>query len=257
MASPFVWYDLMTTDLEGARRFYGDVLGWTARDAGMPNPYWLLLAGERPIGGAMQLTSEMISGGGRPSWMGHVGVDDVEASAAQVTALGGAIHRPPTDIPGVGRFAIAADPLGAIFSLFEPTAAYRASAPPPPAPDAPGCPGWRELLSTDWEKAWDFYSALFGWTKDTAFDMGPMGLYQLFRTGGDAAEGGMFNKPPEIPAVFWLYYFNVSGCAAAAERVKAAGGKVMMGPHEVPGGSWIINCTDPQGAMFSLVSRQA
>jgi predicted enzyme related to lactoylglutathione lyase len=61
-------------------------------------------------------------------------------------------------------------------------------------------------------------------------------------------------KPDTIPSPFWGYYFNVSAIDAAAERVKAAGGAIMMGPHEVPGGQWILQCTDPQGACFALVA---
>src|SRR5205085_9119861 len=97
-----------------------------------------------------------------------------------------------------------------------------------------------------------FYSKLFGWTKADAIDMGPMGTYQLFSTGNGPV-GGMMTKTPQTPAPFWLYYFNVSGIDAARERVKTAGGKVINGPMEVPGGSWILQGLDPQGAMFALV----
>ncbi len=82
--------------------------------------------------------------------------------------------------------------------------------------------------------------------------MGGMGVYQLFAHGG-AAIGGMMNKPAEVPAPFWLYYFITDGIDEAAERVKAGGGTVINGPHEVPGGMWILQCLDPQGAIFALV----
>ena len=78
---------------------------------------------------------------------------------------------------------------------------------------------------------------MFGWKKDQAVDISPMGTYQLFALGsGGPAIGGMWNKPKEVPATFWLYYFNVDAIDAAAERVKSAGGKITNGPMEVPGG---------------------
>ena len=83
-----------------------------------------------------------------------------------------------------------------------------------------------------------------------------MGTYQLFATGGGAPAGGMMTKPPSIPRPFWGYYFNVPAIDAAADRVKAAGGTILMGPHEVPGGQWIVQCKDPQDAYFALVARK-
>jgi len=82
-------------------------------------------------------------------------------------------------------------------------------------------------------------------------DMGPMGTYQLFTIGG-AAVGGMFNSPAAQMARFWLYYFNVSDIDAAGKRVSDGGGKITQGPQQVPGGGWIIQASDPQGAAFAL-----
>ncbi len=95
-----------------------------------------------------------------------------------------------------------------------------------------------------------FYGELFGWQKADA-DVGEMGTYQLFSAGGQTI-GGMVTKPPTMPAPFWLYYFNIGDLDAAAQRVQAGGGQILDGPFEVPGGSWIVQCTDPQGAMFAL-----
>jgi predicted enzyme related to lactoylglutathione lyase len=89
-------------------------------------------------------------------------------------------------------------------------------------------------------------------------DMGPMGTYQLFKTSaGGESIGGIMTKPPNIPAPFWTYYFQVDGIQAAAARITAAGGSVINGPMEVPGGSWVVQALDPQGAMFALVSAKA
>jgi predicted enzyme related to lactoylglutathione lyase len=246
----FVWYDLMTTDAKAAEAFYSSVVGWRAQDAGMPDrSYTILHVKETPIGGLMPIPTEAGAAGARPMWNGYVAVDDVDAVAKRVTQAGGAVHRGPEDIPGVGRFAVVADPHGASFMLFK---GATDAQPQPPAPGTPGHIGWHELHAGNGEKAFAFYSGLFGWTKAEAMDMGPMGVYQLFATDS-APVGGMMTKTKEFPAAMWLYYFNVDDIEAAAMRVNDHRGKVLNGPMEVPGGSWIIQCSDPQGAMFALV----
>jgi hypothetical protein len=147
-----------------------------------------------------------------------------------------------------------ADPQGASFMIFRGTPGDE---PPATVPGTPGHVGWRELHAGDGVAAFDFYASQFGWERREAMDMGPMGVYQLFGVAGsakDASMGGMMTKTPETPRPHWLYYFNVDAIDAAIARIDAAGGKVVNGPMEVPGGSWIVNAVDPQGALFALVA---
>jgi hypothetical protein len=252
MASPFCWYELMTTDTAAAGAFYAKVVGWDLEQGqGDMSFYTTLKApGGAQIGGMMGISEDMAAQGARPGWIGYVAVDDLEASTAKVAELGGTVHRPPSDIPGVGRFSVVADPFGAMFQLFHAAPEFSM----PLDGKGPGFVAWRELMAGDLEKAWAFYSALLGWTKDTDHDMGPMCPYRLFRTGGEVNAGGMMTKPADLPASFWTYYFSVDGVRAAAERVATAGGMVINGPMQVPGGDWIVQGTDPQGAMFALHS---
>ena len=249
----FVWYVLMTTDVEAAKEFYTKVVGWGARDASMPGlPYFVFSAGEVPIGGVMGLPKELGSMDKRPGWIGYVKVDDVDATADRIKQLGGDVHVRPQDILDVSRFSVVADPQTATLALFNWLK---------PSPDQPvdlrarGRVGWHELYATDWEKAWGFYSELFGWQKAEA-DSSAMGTYQLFSAGGQTI-GGMYTKPPMVPVPFWLYYFNVGDIDAAVRRVKAGNGQILKGPSEVPGGNWIVQCTDPQGAIFALVGNNS
>jgi uncharacterized protein len=168
----------------------------------------------------------------------------------KVVAAGGKLHRPAEDIPNVGRFAVVADPHGAIFILFTPAGE---NPNPPPAQRTPGHIGWHELYAGDLDEAFKFYSKHFGWTKVRDYDMGPMGAYRIFAVNGVEA-GGMMTKPAHVPMPGWFYYFNVDALAPALARVTRAKGKVLNGPMEVPGGSWIAQCLDPWGAHFSLVS---
>jgi predicted enzyme related to lactoylglutathione lyase len=168
-----------------------------------------------------------------------------------VRQAGGAVHREPEDIPGVGRFAVVADPQGAVLMLFKDSSG---EAMPAVVPGTPGHVGWHELYADDWPAALAFYADLFGWSRGTAVDMGPMGTYQLFACGAGGAEvGGMMNRPAGVPGPCWLYYFNVAAVDAAVARVTGLGGQVLNGPMQVPGGSWIVQCADPQGAAFALV----
>ncbi len=246
---PFVWYELMSTDVTAAKAFYGKAVGWTAQDVPMAGmPYTLLCAGSAQVGGMMTLPPEARGAGMQPCWVGYVGVPDVDRAVSTLEGLGGKVYRPPADIPTVGRFAVAADGQGAGFNLFAPLAGQSR----PPDSTAAGHIGWRELHTTDWPKAFDFYSAMFGWTRGDAVDMGPMGTYQLFSIHEQPA-GGMFNSPAAKPVSHWLYYFIVDDIDTAGKRVGDGGGALTQGPTQVPGGSWIVQARDPQGAVFALV----
>ncbi len=246
----FAWYELMTSDTEAAGKFYSDVVGWTTRE--MPGdegrPYTTFNVGSAGIAGMLKLT-------GHTGWIGYIVVDDVDAHIEKVVQAGGKLWKPATDVPGMLRFAVMSDPQGAAIALFTPNSAMTSQRPAPPAP---GTIGWHELYTTDLEAGFDFYRKLFGWAKVNDMDMGPMGVYRIFDEGDhkQMGDGGMMTKAPHIPVSCWNFYFHVDSIGAAVERVKAGGGKVLNGPMEVPGGAWIINGQDPQGAMFSLVSNK-
>ncbi len=248
--SHFVWYELMTSDVGAAARFYGAVIGWQSQDSGTPGmDYRLWSIAGTAIGGLMTIPTEAAANGMRPCWLGYVAVTDIDAAITRIQAGGGTLHMPAMSIPGVGRIAMLADPQGAAFYLIAPTG----EGPSPSfAPGKPGHGGWHELHTTDWRAALTFYREQFDWAESDALDMGPMGTYLLFNAGGGAI-GGMMNGH-SLPRPAWLYYFNVADINAAKARVETAGGKILNGPHEVPGGSWILQAQDPQGAMFALVA---
>ncbi|MDB6164024.1 MAG: glyoxalase [Xanthomonadaceae bacterium] len=253
MSDNFIWYELMTTDVAAARKFYSAVVGWEMSEGGQPGmPYTIVSAGTRGVGGIAALSTEAGDAGTPPAWMGYIGVDDTDATARRVADAGGRVLRAPDDIPQVGRFAVVADPGGAAFMLLAPLP--RDDVPQAPEQGTPGTIGWHELYAGNGQQAaFAFYSALFGWTTVDEMDMGAMGKYRTFAIDG-TSRGGMMDKPTEMPVASWGYYFNVDGLDAAMTRITVNRGKVLMGPHEVPGGSWIVQATDPQGAHFALVS---
>ncbi len=255
-ALPFVWYELMTSDMAAATAFYGSVIGWEHRDSGLAShPYFHFLHDGKPVGGLMTLPPELGAQGVPPHWSGYIASPDVDATAAAIVKAGGKIHHAPTDIPDIGCFAVASDPHGAVFGLFRPA---RTDMPPLPAMPGKGYVCWRELMAGDGAAAFDFYAAQFGWTLAETLDMGEMGQYRIFAIGSDNAggdmAGGIMTKPAQSPAPpHWRFYFGVDDIDAAMERIVAGGGQVLMGPHQVPGGAWIVQAFDPQGAFFAVV----
>ena len=249
----FVWYELITTDMEAGRVFYTKVLGWGIRDGSMPGmSYTLFTLGGAPVAGMMMLSQQARTMGGKPTWTGHVAVNDVDAAAEKVRRLGGVVHVPPTDVPNVARFSIIADPQTATLFLVK---GHGPGQEQVGDIGKTGRVGWHELFAADSEKAFAFYSELFGWEKATA-DAGTKGTYQVFSARGQAI-GGMFTKSAAVPVPFWLYYFNVGDIDTALKRVNAAGGQILEGPIELPGGSFIARCIDPQGAMFALEGKRS
>jgi predicted enzyme related to lactoylglutathione lyase len=248
----FGWYELMTTDTKAAGKFYSDVVGWAVRE--MPSPdgvasYTTFNLDEVGMAGMLAIP-------GHTGWIGYISVDDVDAHIEKIVEAGGKLLRPAQDVPGMLRCAVMADPQGTGIVVFTPNPAM--PSPERPQPPAPGTIGWHELYTSDLEAGFDFYSKLFGWTKLSDMDMGPMGLYRLFDEGDNKqyGAGGIMTRPPNVPVSCWNFYICVESVSAAAKRVEAGGGKVLNGPMQVPGGGWIINGQDPQGAMFSLTGPE-
>jgi len=251
MESRFIWYELMTTDADAAGRFYEGVLGWKVVPSGQPGmDYRRITRDGVGVGGLMELPPGALESGMRPGFVGYVSVGDVDACVARISAAGGGVHMPGTDIPGVGRFAFVADPQGASFYVMTPIGEEGSAT--SFAPGRPGHGGWHELHTSDWKAAFDFYATHFGWAEVDAMDMGPLGTYLRFHTGSGDAIGGIMNEA-DAERPHWLYYLNVDDIDAAGARVGAGGGEIATPPHAVPTGDWILQGLDPQGARFALV----
>jgi uncharacterized protein len=242
----FAWYELLTTDMAEAERFYGSVLGWDAHDAATSKfAYSVFNTGASPVGGLMELPQEERSVGATPRWIGYVVVDDLDLTVDRLKLLGGAVYVPPTET-NIGRIAIVADPQKATFALAQ---GLKHDLSRLEIVELGGVV-WHELLAGEWRAAFAFYHELFGWQR-TQSDSGSPEPYQLL-SAGDQTIGGMFTKLPFAPIPFWLYYFSVPDIAVATDRVMAGGGRTVQGPNQIPDAGWIAWCVDPQGAMFAL-----
>jgi uncharacterized protein len=258
----FIWYELLTTNADAAGDFYGAVVGWTSSSSGQPGmDYRFFSSGDGSdnkdgVGGYMAITPDMAAGGARPAWIGYIAVDDVDRSADDITKSGGSVLMPPTDLEGVGRMAMAADPQGVPFYIMrgasdETSHSFAATEP------KDGHCAWNELSSTDPEASKAFYGKLFGWVKDGDMDMGPLGKYEFLKdAGGRFALGAVMPKMAEMPIPMWTYYFRVPDIDAAVATIKAKGGQVFQEPMEIPSGDYSTVGMDPQGAPFGLVGAR-
>ena len=243
----------MTTDTKAAEAFYakGDWLeSRTDGGRGVSAPF-SAAPGKVQVAGLMKTPAE--DGSMPPFWAMYVGRTETRGAVAHIKRLGGSELSPVIDVPDVGRMQMMKDPQGAAFYIIQPAPSEERRRRRPEVGEA----SWHELMTTDAAAAMKFYTEIFGWQPSEAMDMGPMGKYHMFNRPHGMI-GGMMNKPPEMANVppNWMIYFRVPDINAAVERVKANGGKILNGPMEVPGGDWIVNAMDPQGAAFSLHAKK-
>jgi predicted enzyme related to lactoylglutathione lyase len=232
----FCWFNLAAADTAAAIRFYARIFGWKTREKGGVTMW------ESPAGtvGSIGPLPEALSSG---AWLPYVAVPDVQASVARAEQLGASVTLPATSTGMGGFFAHLQDPQGAAFGLYAPAdVAY--------TPPAAGQFSWVELMTSDAPAAATFYFELLGWKETSSLDMGATGKYQMFGIDG-IPYGGIYN-PGQMPmGPQWVSYVRVPDVAAATAAAKAAGGRVINGPIEVPGGDWIVQLLDPQGALIA------
>jgi predicted enzyme related to lactoylglutathione lyase len=243
----FVWHELMVPDAAKAHEFYGRVVGWKTQPFEHDPNYQMFAASTGPLGGTVVQTE------GPPHWLPFLGTTDIEGTVKQATGLGATLVTEIASIPNGGRWARLTDPQGASFAVYQSTTKPGREKPP-----KRGEFSWHELMTTDHQAAFEFYSAVFGWEKTGEMDMGgELGVYFMFGRNG-VPLGGMFNMLKEAgggPA--WTGYIRVKDVNKALKKAKAGGATLINGPMEVPGGDWIAQLIDPQGAMFAVHALQA
>ena len=246
-----IWYELLSNDAHASKTFYEKVIGWTVHDAEPGGMDYRMIdtGGGDFVGGLMNLTPEMKSGGAMPRWLFYIGVDDVDATVAKIEEKGGGVIMPAFDMPGVGRMAFVRDPQGVPFYVMrgasdESSGAYERM--------GMGKCNWNELSTPDQASANAFYADLFGWRYPDKMPMGEMGDYVFVEVAGETI-GATMTAPKDGPPPAWQFYFRTPDIEATAGKVKDAGGTVHYGPSEVPGGDRIIVASDPHGVMFGAV----
>jgi predicted enzyme related to lactoylglutathione lyase len=243
----FVWHELIAPDTAKAQEFYGKVVGWKTQPFEADPSYQMFAASTGPLGGA-------VADSERPShWLPYLGTTDIEATVRQAVQLGATVVQEIAPIANGGRWARLNDPQGAAFAVHH--------SPVRPGREKPPKRGefsWHELMTTDYKAAFEFYSALFGWETSGEMDMGKeLGVYFMFGRNG-VPLGGIFNVMPGMEGEpSWTGYIRVKDVNKAVKKAQSAGATLINGPMEVPGGDWIAQFMDPQGAMFAVHALKA
>jgi predicted enzyme related to lactoylglutathione lyase len=240
------WFELGTTDQAAAKEFYTQLFGWSVFDAPMgPDRFYTMFKlKDRDVAAAYTLGPQMQ--GVPPHWNVYFAAPEVDETAAKVPELGGAIVQPPFDVMDVGRMAIAKDPEGAMFSLWQEKRHSGAG-----IMSEDNAVLWSELATRDTAKAAEFYKGLLGWeTEGHAITR----TYIVFSVGG-VGRGGLLpmdDQWGDAPS-HWGIYFMVADCDATAAKAKALGASVRYGPFDAPGVGRMASLADPQGAGFSIL----
>ena len=246
----FCWVDLMAHDMDAAGRFYADLFGWEVAEAettGGPR-YAMFTKGGKNVAGLGEMPADMKATGMPPVWSSYIAVDDVDATCQKVTAAGGTVMVPPMDIPQAGRMAVASDPTGGVFSLWQADGHAGVD-----VANEPGAWVWGELITPDPERAMTFYGEVFGWafSKEAPEQVGG-GEYWEHTVDG-RTNGGLMRLDEAMPGVppHWSVYVMADDADAAVAKVKAGGGSVMAEPFDTPVGRMAI-CADAQGAAVNV-----
>ena len=241
------WVDLATPDLDGAKRFYGSLLGWEAQDAGAPEQtggYAFFRLDGRRVAGVSPLITE-----GRPTaWSTYVSTDDADAVAERAGAAGATLLAEPMEITDAGRMTFLAHAAGGSIGAWQPGRHTGAE-----LVNDPGSFTWSELHTHDVDGAKAFGAAVFGWTYEDE-SLGEV-AYTVVRVG-ETRVAGMVALPGDVPAEVpanWMTYFAVDDCDAAVVRVQELGGAVLLRPMDVEGVGRFAVVGDPYGARFGVI----
>lgn len=251
----FSWPELATTDQKGAVAFYRGLFGWDLNDQpmGPTETYSMFQMRGKEVGAAYTMRPEERQHGAPPHWNNYVTVQNVDEAVKKAEGLGAKVFAPPFDVMDVGRMAVLQDPTGAVFQVWEAKKHIGAK-----ILNEPGALCWTELTTSDTNAAEKFYTQLFGWMPKHSAAGAPM-EYTEFSVSGTPSIG-MMAKPKDMPAhipSYWMPYFQVTSVDGSASKAKELGGKVMIGPQDIPDAGRFAILTDPQGAMFAVFQRRA
>jgi predicted enzyme related to lactoylglutathione lyase len=240
------WVDLMTPDVEVAKRFYSALFGWDYLDTGEAGGgYVMATLRGKPVAGIGPQPPEQP----RPSsWTTYLWTDDADATVRRVADAGGRVVVEPMDVAGAGRMAVVTDHAGSVFGLWQ-GREHRGAA----LANEPGTVTWNENLSDDLNAARDFYHKVFGYSYEN-FPKWPV-EYDMFKVNG-SVRGGIGMKPLEgrlITPNSWQTYFSVTDTDAVVDEVTNAGGLVMRPAQDTVVGR-MAALVDPEGAPFSVIS---
>jgi len=236
------WVDLGTPDVPGALAFYAALFDWEYREEGTgPGAYHTALRHGLPAAGIGSLQDGAVT-----AWTSYFAVVDADAVAARIEGAGGTVLLPPSPVGTSGRVALAGDPSGAVFGIWEAGEHFGAA-----VVNEHGGLNWNELITDDMDEATRFYETVFGCESEVE-DWGDGHLYTTFKVDDRGIAGGAVNPRPEIPN-HWNVYFAVDDAAKAVEVATVEGGTVLREARETEDVGIIARLADPYGAAFTII----
>lgn len=243
----FIWFDLVTSDLAAAQRFYGAVFGWQFRVIGQsPESYTVVEHAGRPIAGMFERAAP--AGALRTArWLSLMSVADPAKVVRYVEEHGGTLVVPPASFGGRGTHALFRDPQGAIFGVLR-----SRTGDPPDTPVADGDFFWLDLLTTDPAAASQFYRDLAGYDVQTR-DVNP-NVKRVVLSAGGYARAGIAGLPPSVKQPGWLPYILVNDIDSTLAKVRTAGGRVLLEPRaELLDGNLAV-IADPNNGVLGIIN---
>jgi len=240
------WADLSTSDVEGSRRFYGELLGWEAQE---PSPefggYSMFTREGVPVAGAY---GDMGGFTADDAWRIYLASGDTGATVESASARGGSVLVGPVPVADLGSQVVLADPAGAVIGAWE-----EGTFPGFTVLDEPGAPSWFELHTRAYEDALDFYRSVFGWTTQVESASDEFRYTTMIDPSDGTQLAGVMDAPwlPEGSGGRWTIYWESDDVDATASDVVRLGGAVTDGPVDTPHGR-IATVTDPAGAEFRI-----
>jgi predicted enzyme related to lactoylglutathione lyase len=249
------WLELAALDTDAARKFYAGLFGWTYFESPMgPDmpPYILIRVQDRDAGAMYSMMKDQRDQGMPAFWLPYVAVASADQTAPKIGPLGGKVMKDAFDVPEAGRMAVATDPAGGNFAIWQ-----AGGQPGARIVNEPGAMCWVELLARDVPKSEAFYTALFGWKSEKMSMGGPI-EYTVFKNG-EVQVAGMMPNPAgaedNVPQA-WLGYWAVTDCDGTVDKAKATGGQVFVSPQSMSGVGRFAVLADPQGATFGILQPE-
>ena len=236
------WVELGTPDVGKAKDFYGPVFDWEFRAEDAPLPYYTALRHGLPAAGIGELQEPAPP----PGWTTYFAVDDADAVAARIVETGGVVLLGPDQVGTAGRLAVAADPTGAVFGIWQTGDLFGAA-----VVNEHGGLNWNELITDDIDRATAFYDTVFGFDSEVE-DWGNGHTYTTFKVADRGIAGGAAKPRPDIPN-HWNVYFSVEDADRAIETATNNGGSVQREARETEGVGVIARLADPAGAPFTII----
>lgn len=249
----FCWIELGTTDQAAAKRFYTELFGWSFNDVPMgPDSFYTMLQlSGKDVAALYQMDKDMLAQGIPPHWQSYISVENADETAKAITAGGGKLMMEPFEVGEHGRMAVAQDPTGAHFAIWQPRQHIGVG-----VVNENNALCWQELATGDAATARDFYTKVFNWQTQTRDDVGmPYTEFYLGAPGQSQVAGGMMQMTSEYAGIppHWMLYFAVADCDAAAEKATSLGGNVVVPPSDIPNVGRFAVIADPQAAHFSII----